>query len=57
MSNAIFTMPVPQNEPIYAYGPGSPEKSKLKAELQRLSTEVVDIPLSLTVRNPDGKHP
>lgn len=38
-------MPIPQNEPIYGYGPGSPEKSKLKAQLRKLSGQELDIPL------------
>lgn len=38
-------MPIPQNEPIFDYGPGSPEKAKLKAELERLSGQQLDIPL------------
>mgnify|MGYP000854754860 CR=1 FL=1 len=50
MSNGIFTMPVPKNEPIYSYGPGSPEKIKLKAELEYLSTESVDIPVIINGR-------
>ena len=45
MSNAILNMPIPQNEPIFDYGPGSPEKAKLKAELERLSGQQLDIPL------------
>lgn len=45
MSNAILHMPIPQNEPIYGYGPGSPEKSKLKAQLRKLSGQELDIPL------------
>ena len=38
-------MPAPKNEPIYNYGPGSPEKRRLKSELARLSSEIVEIPL------------
>lgn len=38
-------MPVPKNEPVYNYGPGSPEKQRIKAELARLSSETVEIPL------------
>lgn len=45
MSNAILNMPIPKNEPIYGYGPGSTEKSKLKAELQKLSGQELEIPL------------
>ena len=38
-------MPIPKNEPIYGYGPGSTEKSKLKAELQKLSGQELEIRL------------
>lgn len=45
MSNAILTMPIPENEPILNYAPNSPEKIQLKAQLEKLSKEVLDIPL------------
>ncbi|NLJ79769.1 MAG: L-glutamate gamma-semialdehyde dehydrogenase [Firmicutes bacterium] len=45
MSNAILSMPVPKNEPSYDYGPQSREKAQLKAELERLSKQQIDIPL------------
>ncbi|HHT73573.1 MAG TPA: L-glutamate gamma-semialdehyde dehydrogenase [Firmicutes bacterium] len=45
MSNGIWTMPVPKNEPGYAYGPGSPERQRMKEELARLSASEVEIPL------------
>ena len=35
MTNARFHVPPPQNEPILAYAPGSPERAALKAELAR----------------------
>lgn len=45
MSNGIFKMPCPSNEPILGYGPGSPEKAKLKAALAELSSKELDIPI------------
>lgn len=45
MSNAILSMPCPKNEPIYNYGPGSPEKAKLKRELKNLSGQELEIPV------------
>ncbi len=45
MSNGVFCIPQPYNEPVKAYLPGSPERAALKAELKRQSGEVVDIPL------------
>lgn len=45
MSNAIFRVPKPANEPIHAYLPGSAERASLKAELARQADTVVKIPL------------
>jgi 1-pyrroline-5-carboxylate dehydrogenase len=45
VSNGIFSMPSPHNEPIQGYGPGSPEKAKLKAALAELSGKQLDIPV------------
>lgn len=45
MSNGIFSMPYPKNETILNYGPGSPEKTKLKAALKELSSQQMDIPV------------
>lgn len=44
-SHGQFKPPTPINEPILDYAPGSPERAALKAELERQSTQVVDIPL------------
>jgi len=45
MSNAKFTLPNPVNEPILGYMPGSPEKKALKAMLEKMSAEEIEIPL------------
>jgi len=45
MSNAIFTLPDPINEPILSYQPGSPERKELKEALGKLSGETIEIPL------------
>jgi len=45
MNNAIVQVPPPENEPIYSYGPGTPEKADLKAELKRMAAEEIEIPL------------
>ena len=45
MPNAVIPVPKPQNEPILPYGPGSPEKAVLKAELRRMLSEEIEIPL------------
>ena len=45
MSHGVFRTPAPVNEPVRAYGPGSPEKASLKAELARQSAAQVEVPL------------
>lgn len=45
MTHGAFQIPVPHNEPVRAYAPGSAEKKSLKAELARQRAELVDIPL------------
>jgi 1-pyrroline-5-carboxylate dehydrogenase len=45
MSNAIFKVPVPVNEPVLSFAPGSAEKEGLKKELQRLQSQEIEIPI------------
>lgn len=45
MSNAIFPLAAPANEPVRAYGPGSAEKKSLKKRLDEMSSEQIEIPL------------
>jgi 1-pyrroline-5-carboxylate dehydrogenase len=45
MANAFFKVPVAVNEPVLAYGPGSPEKKRLKAKIQEMKNTPVDIPM------------
>ena len=44
MNNALITFAKPDNEPVKAYKPGSPERIELQKELERQSNEVVEIP-------------
>jgi 1-pyrroline-5-carboxylate dehydrogenase len=43
MSNGIFSVPTPRNEPVLSYIPGSPERKALRAELDRMGGEVIEI--------------
>ena len=43
--NAIIKVPTPFNEPIYSYAPGSREKKDLKARLEKMLNEEIEIPL------------
>ncbi len=45
MSDAMFEVPYPANEPILGYTDGSPEKKELKAACKALAGEQIDIPL------------
>src|SRR5476649_1375777 len=48
-NSAVFNgrrrVPVPVNEPIKSYAPGSPERASLKARLKTMAAETVDMPL------------
>lgn len=45
MLHGIFRLPMPENEPVRAYRPGSPERKELRAELDRMASEEIEIPL------------
>lgn len=45
MNNCVIETPKPVNEPILSYGPGSPEKSRLKEALQEMGSAEIEIPL------------
>ena len=44
MNDAIVSVPEAINEPMFAYAPGSPERTRLKAALAAVEREVVEIP-------------
>ena len=45
MNFGDFHYPLPANEPIYSYAPGSPERARLKEVLAELKSEVIDVPM------------
>ena len=45
MSLATFTVPVPKNEQVLSYLPGSSERKALRSELDKMKNSVLDIPL------------
>jgi 1-pyrroline-5-carboxylate dehydrogenase len=45
MANGIVSVPPPINDPINSYAPGSPEKVSLKAAIQSMLGEEIEIPL------------
>src|SRR5689334_18366327 len=45
MSNAIFSLAPPSNEPVRSYSPGSAEKKSLKKRLDEMMDEEIEIPV------------
>jgi 1-pyrroline-5-carboxylate dehydrogenase len=45
LNNAIFKVPMPVNEPVYNYEPGSPERASLKTALADIAARKIEIPL------------
>lgn len=45
MNNASYIFREPQNEPVYSYAPGTPERAALKAELEKQYKQCIEIPL------------
>lgn len=45
MIDAIAKTPTPRNEPTLSYAPNSKERAELKAALQQMSGETIDIPM------------
>lgn len=45
MSTGFYQVPTAVNEPVYAYGPGSPEKAALKQAISHLKNQQWDVPM------------
>ncbi|MCS6916480.1 MAG: L-glutamate gamma-semialdehyde dehydrogenase [Chitinophagales bacterium] len=45
MSAGFFQVPLPSNEPVYSYGPGTPERRQLQETLRHLKQQQWDIPM------------
>ena len=43
MPNGVYRIPMPKNEPILSYGPGTPEKKSLKAKLSEIKNKEYEI--------------
>jgi 1-pyrroline-5-carboxylate dehydrogenase len=56
MTDAIFTVPHPLNEPVLNYSPGSPEKIALKAALAEAKSKHADIPMYIGGRHVFSDH-
>ncbi len=44
MNNAISTTPIPENEPVRSYAPGTAERAALQQKLEELKNQTIDIP-------------
>jgi len=45
MSNSLYSIAAPQNETVFDYSPGSPQRDLLVGELERQAGTTIDIPL------------
>jgi 1-pyrroline-5-carboxylate dehydrogenase len=45
MSKGFFRVPVPKNEPVLSYAPGSPERAALKKALSDARAQEIDVPM------------
>ncbi len=62
MSFGYFSYPMPANEPVLQYAPGSAERGALKKALAELKNEPIDIPMhiggkAVTTGNKVALHP
>ena len=45
--DAVTQVPVPRNEPVHSYAPGSPERATLEARLKELAAEPLELTLTI----------
>jgi len=45
MSQGIFRIPTPHNEPVLSHAPGTPERAALKARIAAMRAQEIEIPL------------
>jgi 1-pyrroline-5-carboxylate dehydrogenase len=45
VTNAVFHVPEPINEPVYSYAPGTKERKALKSTLDDMRSKQVDVPI------------
>jgi 1-pyrroline-5-carboxylate dehydrogenase len=43
--NGVVKIPFPSNEPVYSYAPGTAEREAIKAQLRKMLSEEIEIPL------------
>lgn len=45
MSKGIFNVPIPKNEPVKSYMPGSPERKELQSTIAEFRSKVMELPM------------
>ncbi|WKX72786.1 L-glutamate gamma-semialdehyde dehydrogenase [Streptomyces sp. XD-27] len=45
--DAVTQVPVPANEPVHTYAPGSPERQRLEAKLKELADNPIELPMTI----------
>ncbi|MEV5509430.1 L-glutamate gamma-semialdehyde dehydrogenase [Streptomyces orinoci] len=45
--DAVTQVPVPVNEPVHTYAPGSPERARLEAKLKELAGNPIELPMTI----------
>lgn len=50
MNNGHYSLPIPTNEPILSYVPGSAERSRLKEVINELKSTAIDVPMYIGAR-------
>lgn len=45
MSKGIFKVPIPKNEPVKSYMPGSPERKELQSTIAEFRSKVIELPM------------
>lgn len=45
--DAVTQVPVPVNEPVHTYAPGTPERARLETKLKELAQNPIDLPMTI----------
>ncbi|MET7760933.1 L-glutamate gamma-semialdehyde dehydrogenase [Streptomyces sp. NPDC005336] len=45
--DAVTQVPVPVNEPVHTYAPGTPERARLETKLKELTQNPIDLPMTI----------
>jgi 1-pyrroline-5-carboxylate dehydrogenase len=52
--DAVTNVPLPVNEPVHQYAPGSPERARLEARLKEIAAEPVELTMTVAGRTQPG---